>query len=190
MFVWYTLVGSTVGLLAVTLGRLYSNAFYALGDPKTPLRFAVLRVILTGVLGYLFAIPLRPAMLSLLRAANIPLPLVNGSDVPLGVIGLTASAGLAGWLEFWMLRRALARRTGAVRLPVGYLARLWLAAVIGGGIAIAISLFGRDVMTRLPLHRIATAAIVATVFGLTYLGATLALGVPEAGATVRRFRGR
>src|ERR1700753_3271633 len=55
-YVWYILVGSTVGLLAVTLGRLYSSAFYALRDTRTPLRFAILRVILTGVLGYLFAL--------------------------------------------------------------------------------------------------------------------------------------
>ena len=46
-YVWYILVGSAVGLLAATLGRLYSSAFYALRDTRTPLRFAVLRVILT-----------------------------------------------------------------------------------------------------------------------------------------------
>ena len=70
LYVWYILVGSTVGLLAVTLGRLYSSAFYALRDTKTPLRYAMFRVALTGVLGYLFALPLRPADRSDARSAR------------------------------------------------------------------------------------------------------------------------
>src|SRR5208282_1947242 len=52
-YVWGILAGSTVGLLASTLGRLYSSTFYALRDTRTPLRFAVIRIVLTTVLGYL-----------------------------------------------------------------------------------------------------------------------------------------
>src|SRR5437588_3380432 len=74
LYVWYILIGSTVGLLAVTLGRLYSSAFYALRDTKTPLRYAMMRVALTGVLGYLFAIPLRPLLIDALQMAHVPLP--------------------------------------------------------------------------------------------------------------------
>ena len=50
-YVWGILAGSSVGLLASTMGRLYSSAYYALRDTRTPLRFAVLRVALTTVLG-------------------------------------------------------------------------------------------------------------------------------------------
>ena len=57
-YVWGILAGSAVGLLASTLGRLYSSTYYALRDTRTPLRFAVVRVALTGGLGYLCAIPL------------------------------------------------------------------------------------------------------------------------------------
>ena len=39
-FVWGVLAGSGVGLLASTSGRLYSSAFYALRDTRTPLNFA------------------------------------------------------------------------------------------------------------------------------------------------------
>ena len=35
-------------LLAQTLGRLYSSTYYALRDTRTPLRFAVVRVVLDG----------------------------------------------------------------------------------------------------------------------------------------------
>ena len=39
-WLWYLLIGSAVGLVAGTLGRLYASAFYALQDARTPLAFA------------------------------------------------------------------------------------------------------------------------------------------------------
>ncbi|HET6762001.1 MAG TPA: murein biosynthesis integral membrane protein MurJ, partial [Gemmatimonadaceae bacterium] len=90
IWVWQILIGSTLGLLASTMGRLYSSTFYAMRDAKTPLRYAVVRVILTTALGYFFALVLPPML---------------GLDRKLGVAGLTASAGLAGWVEFYLLRR-------------------------------------------------------------------------------------
>src|SRR5215212_3201622 len=59
-WVWGILAGSAVGLLASTLGRLYASTYYALKDTRTPLRYAVLRVGLTIVLGYVFAIQVPP----------------------------------------------------------------------------------------------------------------------------------
>ena len=53
--VWGILAGSGIGLVASTVGRLYSSAYYALRDTRTPVRFAILRVTLTTVLGYLAA---------------------------------------------------------------------------------------------------------------------------------------
>ena len=190
LFVWYVLIGSTVGLLAATLGRLYSSAFYALRDPKTPLRFAMLRVALTGALGWIFAIPLRPLMLSGLAALHVPIPTIGGDTAPLGAIGLTASAGIAGWLEFVMLRRALARRAGSVSIDRSYLARLWIAAIAAG---VAGAAFYRYLTPRvgayLPriLPHIRDGAIVCIVFGVVYFGASMLLGVPEAKATMGRF---
>jgi putative peptidoglycan lipid II flippase len=189
-YVWYILIGSTVGLLAVTLGRLYSSAFYALRDPKTPLRFAALRVLLTGVLGYLFAVPLRPLLTNALVALHVPLPAVGGGEKALGAIGLTASAGIAGWLEFWLLRRALTRRAGAVSVPPSFLARLWTSAILAG---VAFHIY---VLSRLAPHLprilpfIRDGAIVCGVFGLVYFAATYAFGVPEAKATLGRLRRR
>src|SRR5438067_2659521 len=95
LYVWGILAGSTVGLLASTLGRLYSSTYYALHDTRTPLRYAIVRVTLTTTLGYLFAIPLPPML---------------GIDPKWGVAGLTVSAGIAGWIEFALLRRTLNRR--------------------------------------------------------------------------------
>jgi putative peptidoglycan lipid II flippase len=190
-YVWYILIGSTLGLLAATLGRLCSSAFYALRDPQTPLKLAAIRVVLTGVLGYLFALPLRPLMLAGLEAAHVPIPLVNGSTLPLGAIGLTASAGLAGWLEFLMLRTILARRAGPVRIPPGYLARLWIAALAGGGAGAA---FYHSVLPSLAPHlpqllpHIRDGGLACGIFGVVYFAVAILLGVPEAKATLRRLR--
>ena len=78
IYVWGILAGSAVGLLASTLGRLYASTYYALRDTRTPLRYAVVRVSLTTLLGYLCA---------------IPLPRWIGIDPRWGAAGLTASAG-------------------------------------------------------------------------------------------------
>ena len=59
LYVWAILAAASVGLLPSTLGRLYSSAFYALHDTRTPLRIAIVRVSLGIALGY--ALALRPA---------------------------------------------------------------------------------------------------------------------------------
>ena len=101
-YVWGILAGSTVGLLASTLGRLYSSGYYALRDTRTPLRFAIIRVLLTTLLGYL---------------AALPLPHLLGIEQRWGVAGLTISAGIASWVEFTLLQRGLRRRIGQVGVP-------------------------------------------------------------------------
>jgi len=188
LYVWYILIGSTVGLLAVTLGRLYSSAFYALRDPKTPLRYAMIRVGLTGVLGYLFAIPLRPLLISGMTALHIPLPLIHGSTVPLGAIALTATAGIAGWLEFMLLRRSLTRRIGDVHLSRAFLAKLWSSAIAAAVLALLFDRYGAgQLAARLPFHHIFEAIFVCGAFGVVYFGAAALFGVPEARATLGRF---
>lgn len=190
LYVWYILIGSTVGLLAATLGRLYSSAFYALRDTRTPLRYAMLRVMLTGVLGYLFAIPLRPLLIDALQFAHVPLPMIHGGTKPLGAIALTSTAGLAGWLEFLLLRRALGRRIGPVPLSRGYLVRLWIAGVMAGvGGAAFYAVVTPRLGPYLPriLPDIRDGFIVCGVFGVIYFATAIALGVPEARATLGRF---
>jgi putative peptidoglycan lipid II flippase len=169
LYVWGILAGSAVGLLASTMGRLYASTFYAMHDTRTPLRFAVLRVGLTIGLGYLFA---------------LPLPIALGVDPRWGAAGLTASAGIAGWIEFLLLRRALNRRIGMTGLAARLIGRLWGAAAGAAAAAWA---------TRLLLpraHPILLAAVVLTVYGAVYFLVTDRLGIPEAGAVMRRLRPR
>jgi putative peptidoglycan lipid II flippase len=167
-YVWGILAGSAVGLLAGTMGRLYSSGFYALRDTRTPLRFAVLRVVLTTALGYM---------------AAIPLPGLVGLPARWGVAGLTASAGVAGWVEFYLLRRALNERIGLTGLDRRLATRLWLAAgiaaVAGGAVAWTLD-------TPLQHHPILLALVVIGVYGPVYFSVAAALGVEEASALWRR----
>jgi putative peptidoglycan lipid II flippase len=168
-YVWGILAGSSVGLLATTMARLYSSGFYALRDTRTPLRYAAIRVVLTMVLGYLCAVPLPPLL---------------GIDLRWGAAGLTASAGVAGWIEFVLLRRGLNRRIGESGLPPAVLARLWAAAL-------AAALLGLGIQSLLPpLHPILRGGVVLLPFGIAYLLAAHLLGLPEAHALVERLTPR
>jgi putative peptidoglycan lipid II flippase len=188
LYVWYVLSGSAVGLLAVALGRLYSSVFYALRDPKPPLRLAIIRVCLTAVLGLLFAFPLRPYIVAAIRVLQLPIPNLAEGEPLFGAIGLTASAGMAGWVEFLLLRRALTRRIGAVGLAPSFLLRLWVSGVVAGIIAVACNLsLTPYVLEHLPLPHISEALLVTGAFGGTYLGVAAALAVPEARTTVLRL---
>jgi putative peptidoglycan lipid II flippase len=166
LYVWGILAGSTIGLLASTLGRLYASTYYALHDTRTPLRYAIIRVILTTGLGYLCA---------------IPLPRLLGIDQRWGVAGLTASAGVAGWVEFLLLRRTLNRRIGQTGLPLSFMARLWAAALLGAAAAWGIKLLLGE------RHPAIVAALVLVPYGLIYFGITHAMKLPEAQTVVGRF---
>ena len=109
-WVWAVLAGSSVGLLASTLARLYASAFWALHDTRTPLRFAMARVAVGAGLGALFAF----------RG-----PALFGLAPRLGLAGLTLGAGLAGWVEMLLLRRALNARVGKTGLPASFSVRVW-----------------------------------------------------------------
>jgi len=159
MYVWGILAGSTVGLLASTLGRLYSSGFYALRDTRTPLRFAIVRVLLTTLLGYL---------------AALPLPRLLGIEQRWGVAGLTISAGIASWVEFALLQHGIRRRIGQAGVPISFLAQVWLAALVAAAAA-------RGLLYALG-HRgpILLAVFVLGLYGIVFFAVALALKLPEA----------
>ncbi|MDR3699452.1 MAG: murein biosynthesis integral membrane protein MurJ [Candidatus Sulfopaludibacter sp.] len=165
-YVWVIIAGSAVGLLASTLGRLYSSTYYALRDTRTPLRFAVIRVALTTALGYLCA---------------LPLPKLLGIDPRWGVAGLTASAGAAGWVEFTLLRRTLNARIGSTGLPASLVARLWTSAALAAAAAWAVKLAVGHHDPKI------VAVPVLGIYGVVYFGATYVFGVEECVSTLQRL---
>jgi putative peptidoglycan lipid II flippase len=165
LYVWAILAGAAVGLLPSTLGRLYASTYYALHDTRTPLRFALIRVGSSLLLGYLFAVRLPPLL---------------GLELRWGAAGLTLASGLAAWLEYSLLKWRLRDRIGATALPLGYLASVVTAAALGAAAAWA-------VRAVFPMQRPLIGAIfLLGTFGLVYLGVTTAAGLPEA----RRVTGR
>lgn len=189
LFVWYILIGSTVGLLAATWGRLYSSAFYALRDTRTPLRFAVIRVILTAVLGVIFAFPLRPWIPRFFTTIlRLPIPSIPGIELALGAVGLTASAGIAGWIEFLMLRQAMARRIGKVVVPGVFQAQVWGAAVLAGIGALSAGRLGLGRITRAPrFHYDFGPVLLIGIFCVLYFIGTGMMGLPEAHRVLKRL---
>ncbi len=190
-FVAYVLAGSTVGLLAACLGRLYSSTFYALGDPRTPFRIAIVRVTLTALLGLLFAFPLRPLLVEAIVRLGLPIPNVTGGALALGAVGLTSSAGIAAWIEFLLLRKKLGQRIGRVSLSGSLQLRLWGAALLGGAASFAIRPALEDLAIAGPgrLAAIVRAGLACGVFGTVYLIAALLLRVPQMSGLLRRIRG-
>jgi putative peptidoglycan lipid II flippase len=167
MYVWAILAGSAVGLVASTTGRLYSSAYYALRDTRTPLRYAVIRVVLTTVLGYFCALPL-PQMLG---------------HPTWGAAGLTVSAGFAAWLEFTLLRRGMDRKIGKVPFPVSYFTKLWASAAMAAIVALGCKVFLH------PQKPIAGALVTLVPYGISYLTLTAMMGIDEAAVLRRRFFG-
>ncbi|HLY98042.1 MAG TPA: murein biosynthesis integral membrane protein MurJ [Candidatus Angelobacter sp.] len=171
LYVWGILAGSAVGLVASTVGRLYSSAYYALRDTRTPLRFAVMRVVLTTVIGYL---------------AALPLPKLLGLDPKWGVAGLSASAGIAAWLEFLLLRRGMEQRIGQMKFPAAYFARLWFSAVVAAGMAWGIRWTLRPRFHLMDDPRIAAVLLLAP-YGMVYLGMTMLFGLDQARTLTKRL---
>jgi putative peptidoglycan lipid II flippase len=157
-YVWGILAGSA------TMARLYSSAFYALQDTRTPFRFAATRVALGTVLA---------------AAGALLLPDVLRVEPRWGAAGLTLAASFAGWVELVLLRRALERRIGSIGLDTGYAARCWIAAIAAGAAGVA-------VWVTVPLrHPVPAAIAVVGVYGLAYFGVAAALGIDRARRALR-----
>ncbi len=166
--VWFVLMGSTVGLLASTLGRLYSSTFYSLKDTRTPLKFALIRVAATTILGIAFA---------------FYIPKMIGLEASWGTPGLTASAGIAGWIEFYFLRQALNKKIGATSLPLRFQLKVWLIAILSGGLASALVHFG----SASTLHVIVRAGIAVSVYGLLYFSLGYFAKVEQAHSLIKKI---
>ena len=167
-FVWIVLAGSATGLLASTLGRLYASTFYALNDTTTPLRCGIIRVMLTAALGWLAAIILPPVL---------------GLDPHWGAAGLTATAGIAGWVEFSLLRRSLCKRLGHFSLEGGELLKLWIAGLAAAVVGTVIRLAVAQHLPPIPLALLAVPAN-----AVTYLAITSWWDIPEAAVLTGRIR--
>jgi len=118
------------------------------------------------VLGFVFALPLRVAL---------------GLAPEWGAAGLTVSAGLAGWIECALLRRAVNKRVGKTGIPRTRLLALWSSAAAAAGVAWAIRMV---VPSNRPLLG---GAVIIAAYGATYFVATFIARVEDAVSIARRL---
>ena len=172
VFVALVLAGYTIGLLASTTSRLFANTFFALGDTRTPAKFALVRVVLAGGLGYLLMTRLEQYQLL---------------GQPLGAVGLALASGLAHGSSGRCSGRA--RRGGSARWAPA--PARWSGMFCAAGAA---ALAGCAIVALLPpLDPVLVAALALVPFAAVYFGLARLLGLSEAGVAwgriVRRFRG-
>ncbi|MBI2796360.1 MAG: murein biosynthesis integral membrane protein MurJ [Gemmatimonadetes bacterium] len=167
VWVWGILAGSAVGLLASVYGRLYASAFYALRDPRTPMQCAIARVTLA---------------IALAAGLSLWAPQALGIHARWGVAGITVGSGIAGWVEFQLLRGALRRRVGEIGTPHRFTLSLWVLAGLAAALASVIRVYGG----RAPSLSLSLAGLV--LYGALYLGFARIMGIPESGAVFARLR--
>jgi len=166
IYVWTVLAAFAIGLLAATFGRLYSSTFYALHDTQTPFRFAVIRIALSIILSYIFA---------------LKVPVWLNIESSWGTIGIALSSALTGWLELALLRRSLNKRIGHTGLGWGLGAKLWTAAIFGATLSWGVKLL---VGNR---HPIIMGIVVLAPYGMTYFVLTWILGIAEIRKVTKKF---
>ncbi|MFP3939747.1 MAG: murein biosynthesis integral membrane protein MurJ [Thermoanaerobaculia bacterium] len=175
VLVYLVLVAYTVGLPASAASRLFQNAFFALGDTRTPAVVVLQRVLLAAAVAV-------PAMFALDRAA-VP-ELVPGAaeeGLRLGAVGLAVGSVAGAWYELVRLLRALERRGRPVRVP-------WRRLAAMAGIAAAAAAPASLLWYALPdLHPVAAAAPVLGAYAGLYLGAARLAGLPELGLWLGRL---
>jgi len=189
--VWLVLAGFALGLLATTRSRLLQNGLYALDRTRLVARIAVVRVVLSAIVGAVLMFPLdrwaivgsgieRQGDLGFTPLADAARLLEDGPP-RLGVVGLALGAAVSSWFEYAVLRGALRWRVG--RLPRASTGERWslLAALAAGVLAAGL----RSVSADLP--RLVAGAVVLAPAGATYLLITATMRVPEATALVERL---
>lgn len=120
------LAAYTLGLPASAASRTLSSSFYALRDTRTPATIAVMRVVVSALVGLALMFPLDR------------LSVGEGDDLlRLGAAGLALGAALGSWLEYGLLRHRLKGMIGPHGPDVSRRIRRWVAAGCGGLAALA-----------------------------------------------------
>lgn len=183
LWVYVTLAALALGLLPSTWSRLFSSTYFALRDTKTPARYAVVRVALSAVLGVVLMLQFEGISAGWLQVPAGALEGVSVAGNPLGVVGLALGAGIAAWIEWWLLRRALAPRVGKVGARLGVLGRTLSAALLAAAAA-----WGVRWLLPAAVHPVFSAVPVLGAYGIVYFATGAALGLGEAAAFFGRVR--
>ena len=197
---WSILAVYSIGLLASTGTRIFSSAFFALHDTRTPAKIAGLRVALSAALGLALMVQFGEMSFEGTELLGLTIPAFSMGpygfgfwDVPrvggetLGPVGLAGAAGIAAWLEWWLLRRRLSERLGPVHPTWAAVGRMILAGLAAAAAARATVWAMPDLEAILPTWGNVLLAVAAVgVFGIVYYGLGAVLGLREAKRGVGR----
>ncbi len=174
--VYAILCGYSLGLVATTVARLLQNAFYALGNTKTPARIAAVRVVVSAMV----AVPLMFTLDRFPVAGTVGF-FASGRALYFGAVGLAVGATAGAWVELWHLLAALRRGGPSFRLPWGRCAQMVGMALAALGPAAAL-------WWALPAWpALALAPLVVGAYAAAYLGLAHLLGFSELKAWTHRF---
>jgi putative peptidoglycan lipid II flippase len=172
--------GYSLGILATTITRLMQNAFYAMGDTKTPAWVAAGRVTISTIVAI-------PAMFALDRVAleSVVGREFAGDPLFLGALGLSLGASVGAWAELAMLRTKLGRTIEELELP-------WRPTLGMFAMAAAAALPGYGLWMLVPAgwHVLLQAPIVVGGYAAIYLGLGWLFGSPELESWTGRVVGK
>lgn len=166
---WLVLSAYALGLLATTASRLLQNTLYALDDPRTPARIALVRV----VVGALVALALMFWLDGyVVVGTSIQSETASTTDFfHLGAVGIALGSMAAAWTEFVLLRMALQWRIGRVSLGGGRLGLVLTSAICAAAVGRVVALAIGDPPPLVEFVPVFGAAAVV------YLAVTRALGM-------------
>ncbi len=140
-----------IGLLGQSTVKLFASGFYALGDTRTPVRIAIVSLVVSGLLSWLFMRRYGPA-------------------------GIAVGSSIGATLNTALNLRNLDQRIGTVLQRVDWraLGLVFLAALIAAAVA-----YGADQLVTAwrPIPR---GIVVLSIFGVAYGALTLAFRHPDA----------
>lgn len=140
-----------IGLLGQSTVKLFASGFYALRDTRTPVRIAIVSLVVSGLLSWFFMRRFGPA-------------------------GIALGSSIGGTLNTILHLRDLDGRIGRVLQSPDWRA---LVVVVVAGLAAASLSYGVGLLVE-PWRPIPSAIAVLGIFGLTYGTLTLAFRHPDA----------
>jgi putative peptidoglycan lipid II flippase len=153
------LAAYAIGLPGQSMVKLLASGHYAVGNTKTPMRISALSLVVSACCAFL--------LMQRYGAVGIAL----GSS-----IGVYVNVSL----NLWKLRNSV----GTVFN--GAVSRAHLRAAMGGVVAMGVALFAEGLLPA--VSPLLEGPIVILVFAITYMGAVIAFGHPEAWSILGRLK--
>lgn len=160
MLVGGVLAAYGIGLLGQSTVKLFASGFYALRDTRTPVRIAIVSLVVSGLLSWLLMRRFGPA-------------------------GIALGSSMGGTLNTVLNLRGLDHRIGTVLHPGDWRT---LGTVVAAGIVAAALAFGADHLVAL-WRPISKGIVVLGIFGVVYGALTLAFRHPDAIRTWQSLTG-